>query len=96
MAEYTCSVCNERFDEEEKKLTKDENKCILHCEKKDVKNEELDILFCSKLMSFLQFRYIDSEGNLKMLSIKIKDLHFPYKSNYIHIFNNTMFDKLKS
>lgn len=35
MAEYTCSVCDERFDEEEKELTNDESKCILHCDKKD-------------------------------------------------------------
>jgi len=33
MSEYTCNVCNTKFDEEEKKLTNDEHKCILHCEK---------------------------------------------------------------
>jgi len=40
MTEYTCSVCDEhfgvcakKFDEKEKELTNDENKCILHCDK---------------------------------------------------------------
>ncbi len=34
---YTCKCksCNRKFDEEEFQITKDENKCILHCEKID-------------------------------------------------------------
>lgn len=42
---YTCECCNRKFDEEEYKLTNDEDKCILHCKKDDwytIKNEEKD------------------------------------------------------
>ncbi len=45
MAEYTCKSenCCRVFDEDEKKITNDEDKCILHCEKNDWYDDRLGI-----------------------------------------------------
>ena len=48
MAEYTCSVCGEKFNEEEKNLTNDEQKCILHCDKEDNFVSDFQIKFFIK------------------------------------------------
>ena len=46
MTEYTCSVCNRKFDEDEKKLTEDSVNCILHCSKdSESTNENIKIKF---------------------------------------------------
>lgn len=54
MAEYICSVCNKKFDEEEKSLTNDKNKCILHCDKKTT---HVDVLVSEKFEEELKRVY---------------------------------------
>ncbi|PUE66066.1 hypothetical protein [Arcobacter caeni] len=76
---YTCKYesCNKEFDEKEFQITKNENKCILHCEKDDSKNMNFWNEFSS---------YIDSDSKE---SIKISNFIFPcvYKENFEELLN---------
>ena len=82
MSEYTCSCCGNSFDESEKELSQDENKCILHCNKQNIKYSET---FNDKFA--LKFSYYS-----KNLSL-IKDIHFPKKYTLPNINKNLIFEE---
>jgi len=84
MAEYTCKSekCGRTFDEEEKRLTNDENKCILHCDKIEWHQLKDTILGEQKICDELKYKifydtFIKRFSREKQDSLYIKGIHFP-------------------
>ncbi|MGB5794085.1 hypothetical protein [Poseidonibacter sp.] len=64
MAEYTCSVCNVKFYDREKKFTNDENKCILHSEMdKNKYNGLLNELFIERIELYIDKNILNNKDN---------------------------------
>lgn len=86
MAEYTCDICNRKFDETEKKLTKDKYKCMLHCEK-DLKSDY-------SIMFDTIFKNTISKTHVHNL-LKLDKIHFPinWDANILKGYSNKEFSE---
>jgi len=70
---YKCEVCEDEF--KEKYFCKEQNKCILHCEKKHVSTF---ILFNEKLKEYFQ-------KELEFPFINLENIYFPKEYDFFHI-----------
>ena len=74
-----CESCKREFDEEEFKLTKDEDKCILHCNKYE--DIELSKEFLKKITEIVFEKKVEN-------SIELKSIVFPsVDTNDLNKFN---------
>ncbi|WP_375722847.1 pentapeptide repeat-containing protein [Arcobacter sp. KX21116] len=90
-----CKSCKREFDEEEFKLTNDENKCIFHCDKDKWSKSSEENNFIKEIEYFWEevreyIRYINSniiESNY------VKCPSFTAKNNKIYLFNEFIFPR---
>lgn len=61
---YKCKCCDIEFDEEEYKITQDENKCVLHCEKRKHNSTALNEMFYRKMKNLLDISISNKKKDL--------------------------------
>jgi hypothetical protein len=74
-------ICNREFDEEEFQISKDEDKCILHCDKAMWHKEQDTIIICNEnLHNIFYFLLYETFKNFSNKELKLQAIHFPFNS----------------